>query len=202
MLPVLPLRMPEIVCLETFVLEANSSVVSPFFFIAALIFSASCIINFTFRFGKYTLQKPMSSSFYKIYNEVYVKPVINFVMQDLQALAEFIKAEMDKQNLNSREVSARSGGLISHMTVWNIINESSKEVKARSITGLARGLKISEDKIYEVLRRTKVSDKEFNDSDFAALYFKYNKLSPKKKIEFKGILQIVDRELDRLSNEN
>jgi hypothetical protein len=94
----------------------------------------------------------VSSTFYKTSTQLAVKPVIPFVMQDLHGLAVFVKDRMDKLNLNPREVASRSGGLISHQTVHNILDEVSKEIKSRTIAGLAKGLGCSEAELMSFLR--------------------------------------------------
>ncbi|HYE64064.1 MAG TPA: helix-turn-helix transcriptional regulator [Pyrinomonadaceae bacterium] len=53
-----------------------------------------------------------------------------------------------------------------------------------------------EDVIHEV-----IDENVFDKGDFDALYFKYEKLTAKQKREFKRILEMIDRELDRLQQE-
>jgi transcriptional regulator with XRE-family HTH domain len=66
-------------------------------------------------------------------------------MLNLQAVADFLNREMDRQRINDREVAERSGNAITHQTVWNIKNRVSKDIKIGTLVGLAKGLNIKEE---------------------------------------------------------
>lgn len=75
-------------------------------------------------------------------------------MQDLQALAELTQRKMSEQNLSLHDVEARArraGFKISHATVGNILNQTSKEVKASTLSALARGIGVSEEELRAVV---------------------------------------------------
>jgi transcriptional regulator with XRE-family HTH domain len=94
----------------------------------------------------------MSTSFYKSSTALSVNPAIHFVVQDLQGLAAYVSEKMQRQNLSLHDVAKRSGRRISHATVANVVNATSKEVKASTLAGLAKGLGVSEDEIVAVAR--------------------------------------------------
>ena len=94
----------------------------------------------------------MSTSFYKSSTRLSVKSAICFVVQDLQGLAAYVSEQMQRQNLSLHDVAKRSGGRISHATVANVVNATSKEVKASTLAGLAKGLGISEDEMVAIAR--------------------------------------------------
>jgi len=73
-------------------------------------------------------------------------------VQDLQGLAAYVSEQMQRQNLSLHDVAKRSGGRISHATVGNILNVTSKEVKSSTLAGLAKGLGVPEDEIFAVAR--------------------------------------------------
>jgi hypothetical protein len=93
----------------------------------------------------------VSTPFYKSSTALAVKRGIRFVMQDLQALADFVQREMDRQNLSTHDVSRRAQGAITHATVWNIQNKVSKEVKSTTLAALAKGLGVTEEAIRSIV---------------------------------------------------
>lgn len=95
----------------------------------------------------------MSSPFYNSQNPFDVKPAIHSVMQDLEALASLINGRMrDEGDLSTHDVANRSGGLISHGTVWNIINKKVGAVSDKTLRGLARGTNTAEDIVFSTAR--------------------------------------------------
>lgn len=144
----------------------------------------------------------MSSKFYKKSIKADVKHVIQSVVNNgHQNLADFVRQKISDNELSYRDVAARSNGLISHGTVGDIISGKNLNPSPKTIKGLAKGLNVSEDELFNIVRGKKLSDDEYEESLFQSLYYKHNRLTPRKKAEFKRILEMVDRELDRLEQE-
>jgi transcriptional regulator with XRE-family HTH domain len=66
-----------------------------------------------------------------------------------EALADLVRARMDELHLKAPEVARRSGGLVSHGTVWNILNLRVTDIKEESLRGLARGLGLPPETVFD-----------------------------------------------------
>lgn len=130
---------------------------------------------------------------------------ISNCMQDLEGLAKFVRQKMDELNLNSYEVAQRAtnkGFKIVHGTVWNVLNQNTKEVKDRTLISLAKGLNVDEEQIFAIARgQSQITDEDIERIELEAMYRKRRNLSPAQKEAFRRILDMVDRELDRMYEE-
>jgi transcriptional regulator with XRE-family HTH domain len=73
------------------------------------------------------------------------------------SLAEYLREQMEGKGLSTYDVARRSGNLITHQTVWSLLNAQGKDVKVGTLKALAKGLGISEDEIFAVARGKSVS---------------------------------------------
>jgi transcriptional regulator with XRE-family HTH domain len=109
--------------------------------------------------------KLMSSLFDKSTEPLYVKSTrLRVVMALQETLSDYVRRVISEKGLNYREVSRRSGGVISHATVGDIVNGVSKDVRTATLSALARGLGVSEDEIFAIARGKKLepmSPKDF-----------------------------------------
>ncbi|MDT5268421.1 MAG: Cro/C1-type DNA-binding domain [Acidobacteriota bacterium] len=64
---------------------------------------------------------------------------------------------MEGKGLSTYDVARRSGNLITHQTVWSLLNAQGKDVKVGTLKALAKGLGVSEDEIFAVARGKSVS---------------------------------------------
>lgn len=95
----------------------------------------------------------MSSLFYKSNETLDVKSTrLRVVMALQETLSDYVRRVINEKGLNYREVSRRSGGVISHATVGDIVNGVSKDVRTTTLSALAKGLGVSEDEIFAVAR--------------------------------------------------
>lgn len=110
---------------------------------------------------------------------------------------------MDEYNLSTYEVSRRSGNAISNGTVWNILKGRTRDVKEATLKALARALKMDEDDIFAAYHgRVPVAEGDLeDDQEVAALFYKYKGLTEEDKKEIRRLLAIVDREMDRISQQ-
>src|SRR5437588_4773125 len=84
----------------------------------------------------------MSNNLYKMSNPLDIKPAIQIGVKGRpKELAEYVRAQMEAQNIKPRDVQKRARGAISHQTVWNILNERVRDIKSASLAGLAKGLR-------------------------------------------------------------
>ena len=147
--------------------------------------------------------KAMSSSPYKPSAAPNVKCSKQAVVSaELTALSEFVRAVMNEKDLNYRQVAERSGGLISHTTVFDVVNLRSKDVKAKTLRGLAKGLGVPEDEIFSVARgKSPADDPDYKNWKYAALFDDAKKLTPEQMREFETLMEIARREVTRMLQE-
>lgn len=115
-------------------------------------------------------------------------------MQRLDALATTVRAEMDRQKLNTYKVADRAaqrGHKIVHGTVWNVINQNVKEVKDKTIVAIARGLGIQEDDLFSVLRGNLLSE-QVSDERFKRIAKGYAQLSEAEKQTLEPFLAAIE----------
>lgn len=95
----------------------------------------------------------MSSLFYAELGTPNVKCSKHCVVSaEQEHLPDYVRRVMSEKALNYREVARRSGGVISHTTVFDVVNQRTKDVKTETLTALAKGLGVSEDEIFAVAR--------------------------------------------------
>lgn len=126
------------------------------------------------------------------------------VQNGREALAEYVRRLMEERNWSTYDVVRESGGLItSNGTVWNVANLRVKDVKEKTLRGLAKAFKVPDIEVFEVYYgKKKVGEDELeDDEEVAALFYKYKKLTEEDKKEIRRLISIVDREIDRLEEE-
>ena len=126
------------------------------------------------------------------------------VQNERAELAEFVKRQMEERNWSTYDVVRESGGLItSNSTVWNVLNQRVKDVKEKTLQGLAKAFKVSEEEVFNAYRgKTAVAGSdEAEKEEIERLYFRRRKLTPKRKAEFNRLLAMVDNFLDDLEKE-
>lgn len=132
----------------------------------------------------------MSSVIYKSF----AAPNVNHSKQrvvstQLEALSELVRTVMNEKGLNYRQVAERSGDLISHTTVFDVVNLRSKDVKAKTLRGLAKGLGVSEEEIFAVVRgKTTSGELAFDELRMLELY---RMLPPDKRLEAVAHLEVL-----------
>jgi transcriptional regulator with XRE-family HTH domain len=114
-----------------------------------------------------------------------------------EALAAYVRQKMDEKNLSTYEVERRSGGDITHGSVWNILNQRVADVKAGTLRALAKGLGVSEDEIFAVARGKLLNGAEAFDSELAAMFRGLAELSDEDKAELLSTVRMLAAEVQR-----
>lgn len=84
----------------------------------------------------------MSNYLYILPTSFDINSAIQNVVQGRQKeLAEYVRGQLEAQNITPRDVQRRSRNAISHQTVWNIVNERVRDIKSATVAGLAKGLR-------------------------------------------------------------
>lgn len=134
----------------------------------------------------------MSTTFYKTEFRSFIRRGRCFVVATLQDdLAEFVRRKMEEQNLSTYDVARQSGGVITHAAVWGILNSQSKDVKVGTLRALAKGLKVSEDEIFAVIRGKSLND-TLHLNEIRALEF-FRSLPPDKQSDVLLYLQVMSQ---------
>ncbi|HEX8287867.1 MAG TPA: helix-turn-helix transcriptional regulator [Pyrinomonadaceae bacterium] len=123
------------------------------------------------------------------------------VIQDTETLAGFVSKAMKEKDLTARDVEEKSGGNISHSYVNKIKNGDAKNPSPASLKALAKGLDEPEEIIFAIVRGVMPDEDEIERIEIEAMYKKRKNLSPAKKEAFRRLLDMVDRELDRMMDE-
>lgn len=121
-------------------------------------------------------------------------------MQNLDALAVAVSAEMQRQKLNTYEVADRArkkGYKIVHGTVWNVINQNVKEVKDKTIIALAHALDLPEQHLFDILRGIGSSGEVIENARFNTIAKGYGQLSEQEKQNLEPFLTAIEQTINK-----
>ena len=130
----------------------------------------------------------------------YVRCGIHIVVATLRKqLSDFVRREMQEQRLSYREIARRSGGLISHSTVADIVNEKYQDVSTTTIKGLSLGLNVDERRLMDLAFEPSpiTEDEDADDKEIAALFYEYKDLTDDDKQELRTVFDMVRQEIRR-----
>lgn len=123
------------------------------------------------------------------------------VIQDTENLNSFVRRIMEEKDLTAREVERRSGGNITHSYVNKIKNGDAKNPSPQILQALAKGLGEPEEIIFSLIRGIQPNKENVAREQFENLGLKFSGLPPSKKEKAQALIELMDRELDRLANE-
>lgn len=119
--------------------------------------------------------------------------------------ADYVRRVRGAKGLSLVDVESRSGGRISRGYVSQIENRHvlGSRVTPDKLRALAIGLGVSEDEVFAVARgKSPSDDPNFNKSRFAELALKFDQLPADKRIDVEALINLLDREIERISKEN
>lgn len=144
----------------------------------------------------------MSREIYALYENLYVRNAIHSVVpSEQEKISDFVRRIIHEKGLSYRKVAEKSGGLITHSTVSDVVNERVINLSSQTISGLAKGLGFPEELILAMVLGDTPDEEDIERIELEALYKKRRNLSAARKEAFRRILDMVDRELDRLMDE-
>lgn len=112
------------------------------------------------------------------------------MVENINALQEYVRRIVTEKESNYRKVARNLRGLISHSTVSDVINGRNTNPSPRVLRGLAKGLGVTEEEIFAVVRG-KVPDEKTVIEE--GLYRNLRRLSPaNRKIAEKQIAGIIE----------
>lgn len=142
----------------------------------------------------------------KILNKTrnYPSKIVSMDSKKLETLGDFVKRIRFEKNLTTTEVESRSrrGGKtgISNGYITQIENDPSINPSWKKLQALALGLGISETELMNVAGG-KANTEDFTGK-FELLSLKFGELKGEKKLKAEVLIDVLERELERLTNEN
>ncbi len=119
-----------------------------------------------------------------------------------EALAEFVRQEMESRNWSTYDIVRESGGLIkSNSTAWNVLNSRGKEVKDKTLRGLAKAFNVPEKNVFDIYLET-TKGHEAENNRLLEMAHKFDALPEEKRPAIEPLIDVLNRELDRLAREN
>jgi transcriptional regulator with XRE-family HTH domain len=117
-------------------------------------------------------------------------------------LADYLRNKINGKGWSYRDVAGRSGGLISHSAVADIINEKYSEISTTTIKGLAVAFNVEETEIISIASGNLVkADPEHQGNRLAMIGLRFNNLPADRQPQAVPIIDILEREIERLENE-
>lgn len=116
-----------------------------------------------------------------------------------ERLAEFVRQRMDEQNLSVYDVARRSGGLITHSTVWSIVNGATKDPKLSTLIGLAKGIGVELDELIRVIEGR--SQSLAARAELEALFYQLLELDEEHWRELNAVMNFLKGEVKKRLSE-
>jgi transcriptional regulator with XRE-family HTH domain len=140
------------------------------------------------------------SLLHELLNPLNIQSAKHFVVQTgLKTLSKWLREQMEARNWSTYDVARETGRYkVSNGTVWNVLNERVGEVKDNTLRGLAFAFKVSDDTVFDIYR-VKKSPKQDTQARFAELALKFDRLPDDKKVNGEALIELLDREFDRLA---
>lgn len=127
-----------------------------------------------------------------------------FIIVDSR-LGEFVKRIRSEKGMSVDDVqnNSRKGGKkgISAAYVNKIENNSSVHPTTPKLMALADGLGVTQEEIFALVRGAVPNKETLYDEKFEELSLKFGGLSATKKEKAAALIELLDRELDRLAKE-
>jgi transcriptional regulator with XRE-family HTH domain len=121
-------------------------------------------------------------------------------------LADYVRRMLKEKSLTTRQVedrAKRKGKRIAHSYISRIISRTATNLSVDKLKALAAGLGVREKEVFERLYNEPLeTEPDYQESDFAMLFSKYDQLSEQDKKEVRTLIKTIDRELEWRLNKN
>lgn len=135
----------------------------------------------------------MSRIIYNLSESFYVGNAIHIVVPSLQLkFSDFIRTQLNNKNLSYRKVAEKSGGLITHSTVGDIINEKVNSITVDVIIALSKGIGITEQELFDAARGKSPDALRIADERFEYISKAYAKISDEKKESLEPLISVLE----------
>ena len=114
------------------------------------------------------------------------------VADNINNLQDYVRNIIQKKELNYRQVARRSRGMISHSTVYDIINGRNRNPSLSALRGLAKGLGVTEEEVF-ASATGKTLQKDTVDARLALIGLKFRELTDEKRVDAEAQLRALER---------
>lgn len=115
-----------------------------------------------------------------------------------EGLEHFVRRILREKQLTLLDVERRAEGHISDSYVCSISMGAIKNLTIDKLKALARGLGVTETRVFAACGVSLIDSEEFSDTEFGKLFCKYRDLSIEHKQLIDTLMGVLDREIDRL----
>lgn len=116
-------------------------------------------------------------------------------------LAEFVRRVRNEKGLSTPDVERLSGNRITDGYVSRIENNGVRNVSPEKLSALAKGLGVTEEEVFAAARGKTPNRHVITDEKFELLSLKFGTLDGRQKAKAEVLIDVLERELERLSNE-
>lgn len=127
---------------------------------------------------------------------------ISIVGNVTETLADFVRRIRKEKGLSTPDVERQSGFTITDGYVSRIENNGVKNVSPEKLTALAKGLGVTESEVFSIARGKTPNQNAVVDEKFELLSLKFGELNGERKAKAEVLIDVLERELERLVNEN
>lgn len=118
-----------------------------------------------------------------------------------ESLADYVSRMMREKDLSSYAVERYSGGAISQSHAYRIATGAVTTPSAKSLKALAKGLSVPEGELFAVARGITESAGVIADERLQTIGFRYGNMPKKKRQKADYIIDLLEREIQRIENE-
>lgn len=115
-----------------------------------------------------------------------------------ETLAEYVTRVMRDRRLSSYDVERAARGRIKQPTIYRIAAGEILEPRTASLQSLALGLGVVEEELFTIARGKPLKGDTLAHERLAAIDVKYRELSPKQRQHLDYLIQVLEREVNRL----
>ena len=156
----------------------------------------------SYHYGRYTEQQSTSSKMLVSPNTSLDLPTVSYakhfgVRGEQEDLSDLTRRVSNEKGLSYRQIAARSGGTISHVTVSDIINRVRTNFETETLVGLATGLGVPPEQVFAAYSGRPLTPAEVFDSEIHVAFKGYEELSDEDKASLSAIIQMLGSEIQR-----
>lgn len=119
----------------------------------------------------------------------------------MESLADFVRRVRSEKGFSLSDVRRNSGLQIANSYVSRIENGEVTNVTPEKLKALAKGLQVSEDEIFAIVRGKPLNETEAVDAEMAHFASRVKKLTPQQRRDFQIAWRMANDLLDRLEKE-
>lgn len=115
-------------------------------------------------------------------------------------IAKFVAQVMREKKLSTYEVQRRSGNRINQSYISRIRNGENQNPSPEKLKALARGLEVTEEEIFSIIRGGLPSSQNIANEQFQNLSQIFENLPASKKLHAQILIDMIEREFKVLAN--